>query len=296
MNFELKGVVPALTTPFSEGEFSPEHFAKNIKRYGAFDLAGILVLGSTGESILLNENERLAVVETAVSSVTEDTFVIVGTGMQSAEATIDFTNKTAEFNPFAALVVTPFYYKGLMTHEALKDYFYKVGDESKIPVMVYNVPKYTGIQINIDTVAEISLHENIIGIKDSSGNMEFFEQLVNLRSDSFRIMQGAGSVFYPSLVIGCDGGILALADIAPAEVVKMYFSSSEGLYEKAKEIQFTLLEVNKGIVGRYGVPGIKYAVDQVGFCGGLPRLPLAEVKNSGKNEIMTILKNANLIA
>ncbi|MFC1492810.1 dihydrodipicolinate synthase family protein [candidate division KSB1 bacterium] len=296
MNFELKGVVPALITTFSDGEFSPEHFEKNIKRYIVFDISGILVLGSTGESILLNERERLSVVETAMKSAGDDTFVIVGTGMQSAAATIDFTNKAAEFDPFAALVVTPFYYKGLMTHQALRDYFYKVADNSKIPVMVYNVPKYTGLQIQIDTIAELSLHENIIGIKDSSGNMEFFEQLVKLRSDSFRVMQGAGSMFYPSIVMGCDGGILALADIAPAEVVKMYISAKEGMHDKARDIQFTLLEVNKRIVGGFGVPGIKYAVDQVGFYGGEPRSPLTEVDMTVKSEIISILKNADLIA
>ncbi|MCP4582355.1 MAG: dihydrodipicolinate synthase family protein, partial [candidate division Zixibacteria bacterium] len=193
--------------------------------------------------------ERLAVVETATGSAGDDNFVIVGTGMQSAAATIDFTNKAAEFGPFAALVVTPYYYKGLMTHDALKDYYFSVADNSNIPVMIYNVPKYTGLQIQIDTIADLSLHENIIGIKDSSGNMEFFEQLVNLRGDSFRIMQGAGSIFYPSIVMGCDGGILALADIAPAEVVKLFISAVEGIHAKARDIQLTLLEVNKRIVG-----------------------------------------------
>ncbi|MFC1564826.1 dihydrodipicolinate synthase family protein [candidate division KSB1 bacterium] len=295
MAFELKGVVPALTTPFADKEFSPEHYEKNIKRYNSFDLSGILVLGSTGESILLNDSERLAVVETAMKSAGEDKFVIVGTGMQSASATIEFTNKAAALGPDAALVVTPFYYKGQMTPEALKEYFITVADNSKIPVLIYNVPKYSGIQIQVNTVAELAEHENIIGMKDSSGSMEYFEQLVKVRSNGFSLMQGAGSMLYPSLLMGCDGGIVALGDIAPAEVVKMYNYTIEGMFEEARKIQFTLLEVNRRIVGGYGVPGIKCAVDMVGFYGGKPRSPLKEVDENVKNEIESILKTAKLL-
>jgi 4-hydroxy-2-oxoglutarate aldolase len=235
-------------------------------------------------------------VETAAKSVDDNTFIIVGTGMQSAPATIDITNKAAEFGIFAALVVTPFYYKNSMTHEALRDYYFNVADNSKVPILIYNVPKFTGLQVNIETYAEISLHENIIGMKDSSGNMEFFEQLLELDSESFRVLQGAGSIFYPSLVMGGKGGILALADIAPAEVVKMYVSATEGIHEKARNIQYNLLEVNRRIVGGFGIPGIKYAVDNVGFFGGKPRSPLKELGTEGKSEILSILKNANLIA
>ncbi len=295
MNEIFKGIFPALVTPFEDGKFSSNEFKNNIEKYNKAGLSGYLVLGSTGESVLISLKERLAAVETVVSNAAEGRKVIVGTGMQSLDDTVEFTNQIAELKPHAALIVTPFYYKGQMDKTALKNYFLKTADKVKLPVLIYNVPKYTGVDIPSSLVAELAEHENIIGIKDSSGNLAKMTELVKFCPDSFSILQGSGSVLYPSLVTGASGGILALASMAPKECAMLYDAFKSGDLDTAKALQLRLLKVNQKIVGGYAVPGVKYAVSRLGYFGGLPKEPLLEVKDEVKAEIDNLLYEAELI-
>lgn len=296
MAIKLTGVFPALTTPFVNGEIALEKFEQNIKRFNTYDLSGYLVLGSTGESILLSDEEKLELIKCASKASGENKFVIAGTGEQTTKKTIELTNKAAKNGAAAALILTPFYYKGQMTPNVLYDFFKEVADNSEIPILLYNVPKYTGVVIPTDIVAKLSTHNNIIGIKDSSGDLSYFAELVKICQFDFIKLTGSGSVFYPALTLGGDGGILAIANFAVADCVKMYISYMNNDLEYAKKIQLKLNPVNRRIVGQLGVAGIKHAVDLVGFYGGKPRKPLLESDEIIKSEIEKLLKNAEIIA
>ncbi len=291
----FRGIFPALTTPFVNGKFSKEKFSGNISKFKKFDYSGYLVLGSTGESILLTDGEKLSIVESACALIPSGKKVIVGAGRDTAEATVEFIEKISDFDPDAALVVTPFYYKSQMTTKVMINYFTQVADKSGIPVLIYNVPKFTGISIQIEAVKELMEHPNIAGIKESSGSLEFIEEIIRIRKPGFSVFTGAGSIICPSLMMGANGAVVAVGNIDLGTTVEMYNAYKYGDINRAKDIQFNLIEVNKKIAGAFGIPGIKHALDLLGFYGGDPRPPLLPLENSNKEKIKTILLEAGLL-
>jgi 4-hydroxy-2-oxoglutarate aldolase len=291
----LSGIFPALTTPFDKGELSLAGLKSNIEKYNTHGLSGYVVLGSTGEGILMNDMEGLKAIELVRATASPGKIVIAGTGTDSTKPTIEFTNKAAEAGAQFALVVTPFYYKAQMTAQALEAYYTEVADKSKIPVILYSVPKFTGLDLPLQSVVSLSRHPNIVGLKDSSGNVSSLGEALKACPQDFNVLQGSGSVLYASLALGAQGGILALADMAPGESVEIYKRAKAGEWEKAREIQLRVLTVNQRIVGNYGVPGIKCALDLLGYFGGDPRPPLRPVTVEVKDSIRQILKDAFLL-
>jgi 4-hydroxy-2-oxoglutarate aldolase len=291
----LSGIYPALTTPFEGGEISLAGLKSNMEKYEKFDFSGYVVLGSTGEGILMNDVEGLKAIEVVRSTASPGKIVIAGTGTDSTRPTIEFTDKAADAGAQFALVVTPFYYKAQMTAQALEAYYLEVVEESKIPVILYNVPKFTGLDIPLQSIVSLSRHPNIVGLKDSSGNVSFLGEVLKACPQDFNVLQGSGSALYASLALGARGGILALADMAPGESVEIYQLAKEGEWEKAREIQLRVITVNQRIVGNYGVPGIKCALDLLGYFGGDPRPPLRPVSSEVKDSIRQILKAALLL-
>jgi 4-hydroxy-2-oxoglutarate aldolase len=291
----LSGIFPALTTPFEKGELSLAGLKSNIEKYNQHALSGYVVLGSTGEGILMNDVEGLKAIELVRSTASPGKIVIAGTGTDSTKPTIEFTNKAADAGAHFALVVTPFYYKAQMTAQALEAYYTEVADKSKIPVILYSVPKFTGLDLPLQSVVSLSRHPNIVGLKDSSGNVSSLGEALKACPQDFNVLQGSGSVLYASLALGAQGGILALADMAPGESVEIYKRAKAGEWEKAREIQLRVLTVNQRIVGNYGVPGIKCALDLLGYFGGDPRPPLRPVTSEVKDSIRQILKDAFLL-
>jgi len=291
----LSGVIPALTTPFEKGNLSLSRLRSNIEKYNRFDLAGYLVLGSTGEGILMDETERIQAIETVCDAAGEGKKILAGTGMPSTRGTIEMTNRAAEAGADYGLVVSPFFYKGQMTAQNLESYYREVADHTKIPVLMYSVPKFTGFSLPLETVASLAVHPNIVGLKDSSGNIAFLEEVLKACPEDFALFQGMGSVVFASLLLGAKGAILALSDMAPAETVDMAGLIKAGKVERAREIQMRILPVNQKIVGGHGVPGIKYAMDLLGFFGDDPRGPLQPVNQSARDNIKQILEEAGLI-
>ena len=291
----LSGIFPALTTPFEKGELSPAGLKSNIEKYNRYGLSGYVVLGSTGEGILMNDLEGLKAIDLVRSTASPEKVVIAGTGTESTGPTIEFTNKAADAGAQFALVVTPFYYKAQMTAQALETYYLEVAEKSKIPVILYNVPKFTGLDLPLQSVVTLSHHPNIVGLKDSSGNVSSLGEALKACPKDFNVLQGSGSVLAASLALGASGGILALADMAPAESVQIYESVKAGKWEKARETQLRVLTVNQRIVGTYGVPGIKSALDLLGYFGGDPRPPLRPVTSEIKESIRRILEDALLL-
>ena len=291
----LSGIFPALTTPFEKGELSLAGLKSNIEKYNQYALSGYVVLGSTGEGILMNDMEGLKAIELVRSTASPGKIVIAGTGTDSTRPTIEFTNKAADAGAQFALVVTPFYYKAQMTAQALEAYYLEVAEKSKIPVILYSVPKFTGLALPLQSIVSLSRHPNIVGLKDSSGNVSSLGEILKSCPRDFNVLQGSGSVLYASLALGAQGGILALADMAPGESVEIYKLVKAGDWDKAREIQLRVLTVNQRIVGNHGVPGIKCALDLLGYFGGDPRPPLRPVTSEVKDSIRQILKDALLL-
>jgi len=293
---QITGVYPPITTAFKEnGEVDFTAFDKNIAKWNETGLAGFVVFGSNGEYVYLTEQEKLALVKACVGAAAEDKKIIVGSGCESTRATIDLTNKCAQLGADVALIITPSYYKAKMNNQALKEHFFAVADHSDIPILLYSVPKFTGINLAADFVAELAQHPNIIGIKDSSGNVTQIGQLVSLTPDDFNILVGTANVFFPGLMLGASGGIQALANCCPNECVKMHELFKEGRYEEAKELQLRMIPVNNAVTGTFGIAGLKVAMDMLGYAGGVPRRPLLPLGDAEKSKLRTILEKAKVL-
>jgi len=221
--------------------------------------------------------------------------VIAGTGSESSSGTIDFSNKAARAGADYSLVVTPFYYKAQMTAAALEAYYREVADKSKIPIILYTVPKFTGLELPLQTIAAMAAHPNVIGLKDSSGNMSALSEALKACPPEFSLFQGHGSLLFSALLLGAKGGILALSNMAPGETVEIYKLFQTGEYEKARELQLRLLPVNQKIVGGFGVPGIKCAAEMLGYAAGEPRPPLRPVSREAGDSIRKILREGGLL-
>ena len=295
MKKTLSGIFPALVTPFQKGKLSLSGLKSNIKKLNRFDFTGYVVLGSTGEGILMDEREGLQAIETVRAAAAPGKIVIAGTGSESSSGTIEFSNKAAQAGADYSLVVTPFYYKAQMTAAALEAYYREVAEKSKIPIILYTVPKFTGLELPLQTIAAMATHPNVIGLKDSSGNVSAISETLKACPPEFCVFQGHGSILFSALLLGAKGGILALSNMAPAETVEIHKLFQAGDYEKAREMQFRLLPVNQKIVGGYGVPGIKCAVDMLGYAGGDPRPPLRPVNQEARDSIRQILKEGGLL-
>jgi 4-hydroxy-2-oxoglutarate aldolase len=291
----LSGIFPALVTPFQRGKLSLSGLKSNIKKLNRFDFTGYVVLGSTGEGILMDEQEGLQAIETVRAAAAPGKIVIAGTGSESSSGTIVFSNKAAQAGADYSLVVTPFYYKAQMTAAALEAYYREVADRSKIPIILYTVPKFTGLELPLQTIAAMTTHPNVIGLKDSSGNMSAISETLKACPPKFCLFQGHGSLVFCALLLGAKGGILALSNMAPGETVEIFKLFQAGDYEKAREMQFRLLPVNQKIVGGYGVPGIKCAVEMLGYAGGDPRPPLRPVNREARDSIRQILREGGLL-
>jgi 4-hydroxy-2-oxoglutarate aldolase len=295
MKRTLTGIFPALVTPFQKGKLSLSGLKSNIKKLNRFDFTGYVVLGSTGEGILMDEREGLQAVETVRAAAAPGKIVIAGTGSESSSGTIDFSNKAARAGADYSLVVTPFYYKAQMTAAALEAYYREVADKSKIPIILYTVPKFTGLELPLQTITAMATHPNVVGLKDSSGNMSAISETLKACPTEFSLFQGHGSLLFSALLLGAKGGILALSNVAPGETVDIYKRFQTAEYEKARELQLRLLPVNQKIVGGFGVPGIKCAAEMLGYAAGDPRPPLRPVTSEVKDSIRKILKEGGLL-
>ena len=294
-NLDLHGIFPPITTPFSSGKVAYDKLASNIEKWNRTALKGFVVLGSNGEYVYLSEEEKRAIVDTAVQAATDEKLIIAGTGCESTAETLKLTEDCARLGARAALVVTPHYYGGRMSEAALRKHFSELADHSPIPILLYNVPKFTHINMAADFVARLSEHPNIIGLKDSSGNVIQLAEMLNGVVRDFNVMVGTAGVLFGALTIGCVGGVCALAVVAPEECVKIYDLVKAGDLDAARDLQLKMLPVNQAVTAVYGVPGLKAALDMRGYFGGDPRLPLLPSSEQEKFEIRNILKKADLL-
>ena len=220
--------------------------------------------------------------------------VIAGTGCESTWQTIQLTNACAKLGAHAALVVTPFYYGGRMNEEALFRHFTAVAEASDIPILIYNVTKFTNINVSVALTARLSRHPNIIGIKDSNGNVSSLGEMVNAVDKDFSVLVGTAGALFGALTLGAVGGVLALANVAPEACVRIQHLLKQGDLDAARQLQIRMLPVNTAVTATYGVPGLKAALDMLGYFGGEPRLPLLAASSKERAEIEALLRKAGL--
>ena len=292
----LIGIIPPIATPFDKkGNIAHEALASNIARLFQSGISGVLVLGSNGEYPYLSESEKRAAVKTAVAAAPDDRVVMVGSGCESTRETIRLTNDCAAMGAHVALVVTPCYYGGKMTPTALENHFVKVADQADIPVLLYNVPKFTHINMDPAMALKLSRHPNIVGIKDSSGNVAQLGEILARSDDDFQVLVGTAGALMAALSLGCRGGILALANVAPRECVRLMKLMADGQLEQARDLQLRMLPVNQAVTATYGIAGLKAAMDLLGHAGGEVRAPLLPLDETARRELKRILDTAGLL-
>jgi len=286
----FSGVFAALTTPFAnDGPVSLADLKHNVQRYNQTDLAGYVALGSTGEAVLLTRAEMDGILATVKESAAKVKKLLAGAGAESTAETIERTKRAAEFGYDAVLVKTPYYYKPAYKPEVLITHYRRVADESPIPVMLYSIPQFTGIALESAEIAALSEHPNIIGIKDSSGNVQGVAEIVAATPPKFQTLVGSAASVYPSMAIGARGAILALACALPEKCVALFELFRKGHHEKARELQSILVRASKLIVSEPGIAGVKHAMDQRGYRGGIPRPPLLPLQHEQKKRLTEFL-------
>lgn len=291
----LRGIFSPIPTPFIKGNVAYDKLILNVKKWNKTGIRGFVVLGSNGEYVYLSEEEKRKIVKTVIKKAAKGKLIIAGTGCESTRETIKLTKDCAQLGADLALVVTPFYYEGKMNTKVLINHYTTIADNSPIPILLYNVPKFTHINLGVDIVSILSKHPNIIGIKDSSGNVSQLGEYLNNVDKNFNVLVGTAGALLSSLILGCDGGILALANIAPNSCVKICNLVLENKFEEAKELQLKMIPINKAITSTYGISGLKAALDMLDYFGGEPKLPLLPATEAEKKEIRKILKKAELI-
>src|SRR5580700_4636222 len=289
---ELHGIFPPLTTPFaSGGEVLLSKLRENIARYNKTRLAGYAINGSTSESVLLTWDEVYRVWETARDAAAPDKILIAGTGAESTRETIEHTNRAASLGYTLAMVRTPNFYKPAMSENALAEHYLRVADAVRIPILVYSVPVFTHVTVEAPLVARVSKHPNIVGMKDSSGNVEGLASIVAAAPKEFQTLVGSASTLYESLETGAVGAILAVACAFPELCVEIYEASRAGDRAKAHSLAQKLIAPARMFGPQYGIAGLKYGLDRLGYFGGSPRAPLLPVDASAQAEIDAMLWN-----
>jgi 4-hydroxy-2-oxoglutarate aldolase len=295
---KLRGVLLPFTTPFdADGGVDVRALGENIRRWNETGVAGHVALGSTGERAHLDELERAAAVEAARDSVPESMAFVVGIGEQSTRLASLEAKRAAAAGADAVLALTPHFYRGALTQDALRGHFTAVADASPVPVVLYNIPQNTGVAIAPEAVARLAGHGNIVGIKDSSGdvvNLVEMLRLVGVGREDFTVLTGHAGVFYASLCAGVRGAILAAGCVAPRLCVEIYEAFGAGDHAGASELQRRLAPVARAVTTRFGIGGLKAALDMLGYAGGLPRAPLRSPDADARAEIARLLEESAL--
>ena len=286
----ISGIFPALVTPFEpDGAVSLRGVRENIRRYNQTAVAGCVVLGSTGESVMLSREAADSVLAASIEVAAPAKLLIAGTGAESTAETIARTRRAADLGYAAALVKTPYYYKPVYKAETFIRHYRAVADASPIPVLLYSVPQFTGITLETPEILTLAAHPNIVGIKDSSGNIQRVAEIVAGARPDFQVLTGGAAVIYPALAVGARGAILALAAALPEKCAELFLLFESGRHEQAKALQLELAVASKRIVSEQGIAGVKYAMDLRGYSGGLPSLPLLPLAEEKKQAIAAVI-------
>lgn len=293
---EPRGLFLPVTTPFDPetGELDQEAFLRNVRAWTEGPADGVVVAGSTGEAPLLDEIEVLRLTEWADRVAPRGRPVVVGAGLESTRGTVRLCREVARKGADAVLVRPPCYYEDAMTTEAVEAHFRRVADGSPVPVILYNIPRYVPIELEPDVVGRLSRHENVVGIKDSSGDIRNLGALADACGDRASVLAGSGELLYGGLEVGASGGVVAvglLALEACGEILEAWRREDP---ERAGALQERVGALHRAVVIRLGVPGVKAALDELGLDGGPVRGPLRAVDGAGREHVASALSSAGL--
>jgi 4-hydroxy-2-oxoglutarate aldolase len=296
MLIQLAGIYPPIPTPFTpDGSLALSHLESNMQRWNREPIAGYVVGGSNGEFVHLSIDERVEVVRTVLQTRASGRLVIAGAGLQSAHQTIALARAMASAGADLAIVVTPSYYKSRMTSAAYHDYYTRIADASPIPVLIYNVPANTGIDISAEAIIRLSEHPNIVGIKDSGGNLAKMAFVVKEAAEGFQVLAGSAGFLLPALSVGAVGIVPAMGNFAASLLRQLMDHFLAGDLEGAKALQLRAVESNTAVTTRFGVPGLKAALDMLGYYGGPVRSPLLPLTQEEESTLRDILQRADLL-
>jgi 4-hydroxy-2-oxoglutarate aldolase len=296
----LKGVFPPVPTPFAQdGEVAPEKLAENLRKLQTYEvagegLAGFVILGSNGEYVYLDEAEKIALFKAARQAIERERLFIAGTGAEATRAVLRLNEAAAVAGADAAIVITPAYYKPAMTVAALVKHFTILAEASPIPLILYNMPSYTGLDMGVETVLELAQHPKIIGLKESSGNIVKIGEIVRAtleRKLDFAVLAGSASFLQPTLAVGGYGGVVAAANVAPEMCLAMYQATLRGDFGTAQKMQHNILPLNAAVTTRFGVAGLKYVMDKLNLYGGFVRSPLLPLEAANRASLDELLES-----
>ncbi len=290
----LNGILPPVPTPFVNEEIAPKKLIENLHQWNQTGLSGYLILGSNGEAVMLNEREKRQILEAARGAIPKNKIMMAGAGNESTTESIRSVQTAAECGADCALVITPSFYKSAITQEALTTHYLRVADASKVSILLYSVPQYTGVSLLAATVGRLAEHPNIVGMKDSSGDMSLFADLIAMTPDDFSVFVGSAPTLLTALSLGAVGGILAVANVLPAACNRLYQLYHEGKIEEARKMQFKINPLAKAVTSKYGVAGLKAALDLANYFGGDPRPPLLKADEKAIQELEHLIQEARM--
>ncbi|XP_068451814.1 4-hydroxy-2-oxoglutarate aldolase, mitochondrial [Clinocottus analis] len=276
---DLSGIYPPIATPFTrEEDVDYGSLEANLRKYNEIPFRGLVVQGSNGEYPYLTEEERVQVVKMVRGSMPAEKLLMAGSGCESTRASVQLTEKMAAAGADAVLVVTPCFYKGKMDSRALIQHFTKVADRSPVPVVLYSVPANTGLELPLDAVVTLAQHPNIVGLKDSGGDISRIGLIVHkTQTEDFQVLAGSAGFLMAAYSVGAVGGVCALANVLGREVCELQSLCVSGRWEEARGLQQRLIEPNAAVTRRLGVPGLKQAMEWFGLRGGACRSPLQKL-------------------
>jgi len=280
----LSGVFAPLATPFDgQGNLLLEKLASNVEKLNKTRLRGYLALGTNGEFRSLSAPEQMKVLKTIVSAASPEKVIMAGTGAESTPVSVELCQQAAEIGAHYGSLITPFFFAKKMSDRALIDHFIQVAERSPIPVLLYNNPGVTNITMSTTVIKEVSSHPKILGMKDSSaGNLSAY--LVSAQP-GFYVLAGSANFFFTGLIMGAVGGVLSLADVFPEPCCNLYELGVAGKLKEGRDLQLQILKLNQMVSGKFGVAGVKAAMDLVGFYGGPPRAPLLPLTTEEKKKL-----------
>ncbi|MBQ5799420.1 MAG: dihydrodipicolinate synthase family protein [Oscillospiraceae bacterium] len=294
--FRMQGIYAPIAASFESdmGELAVDKIIANVKKYNETKLSGLVVMGSNGEFVFLSKEEKLLLIKTIRENLAPEKHMIVGCGCESTRETIELCKEAAALGADAALVISPNYYKKAMqTDRVIEQFFTDVADASPIPVILYNMPGNSGINIPANVTIKLAKHPNIIGEKDSGGNIvQITEKIYGTENEEFVMFAGSTSFLAATTIMGGDGGTLALANVLPDECVKLYELAKAGDLERAVKAQKILMAPNAAVTSQFGIGGLKVALDHLGFFGGSPRKPLLPQSEENAAKVIAIIDKA----
>jgi 4-hydroxy-2-oxoglutarate aldolase len=290
VRMELQGVFAPIPTPFDDDEqLDLKRLRRAIGHWLETPLTGLIVLGSNGEAVFLSEEESDRAVAAAREAVPAGRPLIVGTGRESTAGAVRASRRAAELGADAVLVRTPAFFKSQMTTDAFVRHYTAVADASPVPVLLYNFTAVTGVNLLPAAVARLATHPNVIGIKESGGDIAQIAELVTGTPDDFAVLAGTTTTFYAALCVGCRGGILAPACVVADACVELYRLVRAGRHDEARRLQERLVPLSRLLGPTYGVPGLKAALRLVGCDVGVPRAPLAPAPEAAVAALRDVL-------